>query len=162
MRDRLIYLGAFALGFVLFQQCDAKRQREIGALNALNGQLAASHRVLAQRADSLERSFRTETVTVRQTVTRFRTIVDSIVRFDTIPVTKRETLIVERAAAAIGACTDALGTCAALVRSKDALLANRDSALRTALSLRPSFWERRRDDAVKIGLGVALHWAVAR
>lgn len=154
--ERLIWLGALAASGVLLQQCDARANRDIGALNARIGQLSALHRVLQQKAESLESDLRVDTVHLTRVLTRRDTVLDSIIRHDTIPLTRRETVLVAIADTAIRACTEALGTCAALVRVKDSLLTNYDERLRVEIARRPSFLDKARSAVVYGAAGFLL------
>jgi hypothetical protein len=133
---------------LLVERCTRDRYHE--RLGAAAQQLAAardSSRLHARRADSLSRVFHVDTVRVTKTVTAWRTLTDTLVLSDTVPVpveVVRE--VVATADSAITACTLALGTCseltAALRRQVAGLTAERDAALTIARRAKPGALQR--------------------
>lgn len=157
MRERWAWLAAVAICVLVVYRCDAKAQQEIGALNLRSAQLASANDSLHAVVDSLDTKLEVDTVTAYVTRDRWRTLIDSFTHFDTVHLTRRETLIVERATAALGGCQQALGTCIASVRARDALIANRDSAFAVELARRPSFFDKARSAVVFAAAGYLLH-----
>ena len=160
--ERYVWLGVVAGAGLLLYTCDASANRRYGALDSEAKRLRADSVRLVAHANSIAVRLRVETVTVNRTRTQWRTLVDSVLRFDTVQLTRRETLLVARADTAIKACTDALGTCSELVRAKDRLLANRDSALQVEIARRPSIFDKTRNALAFIAAGYFLHLATAR
>lgn len=143
-----MWVAIIAACAALLYKCDANAQRDIGAANLRARQLDSANKALLATNDSLESAFQVETVTVRETRDRWRTLVDSVLTHDTITLTQRETLIVVRATEALGACQDALSTCMRLRSAKDSIIANREEALRVEIARRPSFFDKVRSAAI--------------
>lgn len=129
-------------------------QREIGRREMVIAQLAAEHRAALQRADSLEKAFRIDTVRfVRlRTVwdTAYRTLTDTVQLTDTVrvPVT-----VLVTADSTIRACSQALGTCEQRVAAERTARQAADRQVKILLQQMPGPLSR-----CGAGVGAAAVW----
>lgn len=134
--------------------------RAIGRWEAREAAARQDARRWAQRADSLSRVFHVETVHVARAVARWRTVRDTLWRLDTVPITRRETLLVAAAETAITACTRALGTCAEALEARDSVTVALRRQLVATQKQRPGWLARfgrtARDVGIGVGVGVLL------
>lgn len=152
-KERWIWLAVFALLAIGVYRWDVSANRRYGALAQRAQQLQDENRNWRRLTESLGTSLRTQTVTVNRTLVRRETVLDSILRVDTLVLTRRESVLVAVADTVIRACTEALNTCAELVRAKDRVIANRESTITLERKLRPSFGDKLRSALVFAAAG---------
>lgn len=107
-------------------------------------------------ADSLVKAFRVDTVRVTQTVTRWRTLRDTLTFSDTVRLTVRESVIVAAADTAVAQCTRTLDTCEAIVAAKDSQLVTLRAQIMNEARRQPGFFRRTAKGMQWLGAGVIL------
>ena len=116
----LIFGGLVALLVITGLWLDRRRATTLGRAEARIEQLARDNIRLAAAARRTDSVFVRDTLRLTRTVTRFRTVVDSLVRTDTLTV--REQVIVATADSALHACADVVASCTARVAARDSVI----------------------------------------
>ena len=127
------------------------REREQNGV--LKGQIAAlttQRNALLRRAPIVRQEFVRDTVLITKTVTKYRTLVDSILRTDTLTV--REQVIVTAADTAIRACREVVSSCSKSLAIADSIHSVDQRIIRAYAEARPSFL-RRWSDRLAWGAG---------
>lgn len=106
--------------------------------------------------DSIQSAFKAETVHVTKTRIEYRTLIDSFTQFDTIPLTKRETVIVQAADNAIRACTLALNSCSILQHQKDSVILSKNEIISQYQKQQPSFVRKNSERLIIFLAGMGL------
>lgn len=106
--------------------------------------------------DSLAKAFRVDTVRLTQTVTRWRTLRDTLTFSDTVRLTVRESVIVAAADTAVAQCTRTLDTCEAIVAAKDSQLVTLRAQIMNEARRQPGFFRRTAKGMQWLGAGVIL------
>jgi hypothetical protein len=149
----LIKAGVVAVvaGSLLMAKCgyDGKRRAEGAA--AVRDSIAAARIMMLER----QRSWR-DTLYVRDTVPKWRTVrmtetlIDTLLKSDTVVLTRRESVIVFAADSAIQACRSIVLGCEARVAVRDSLL--------TAITADRDVWRRRSSPSLITKATTALKW----
>ena len=113
---------ALAVAFLLMSQCERRRSAEDIARHRERAERLARDSAEAvatvRRTDSV---FFRDTVRLTSTVTRWRTVTDSLLRTDTLTV--RESVLVAAGDTVIRACQQAVQSCTQRVAARDSLIA---------------------------------------
>lgn len=125
-----------AIGVLLYG-CEREKTGELTGANRVLQQEKAA---LLRRAPVVRQEFIRDTVVLTRTVTKYRTLVDSILRTDTLTV--REQIIVAAADTAIKACRDVVSSCARNLAIADSLRAIDQRLIKAYQRARPSFVRR--------------------
>jgi hypothetical protein len=127
------FLG-MAVVMLTLTQCERRRHSEReGELTERLRALATERDTLRTRAARRDTVYQRDTVKLTGTVTRFRTLVDSLVRTDTLTV--RESVLVAAADTLIQACRATITTCEQRVADRDRIIANERATRATADAL---------------------------
>lgn len=113
-----------------------------------------------QRADSLTKAFRVDTVRTTEVVTRWKVLRDTLTFSDTVTLTVRESVLVAAADTAIAQCTRTLDTCEAIVAAKDSQITTLTAQVTNEAKRSPGFFRRTAKGFQWLGAGVILGLAI--
>lgn len=149
LRHALPWLVVAVLG--LFAKCtyDGRRRAEGREAVALEQRRVAEKQLLAART-RVDTVYRVDTARLWRTVTRTETLLDTLLKSDTIVLTKRESVLVFVADSLIGQCRAAVLTCEARVRVRDSLNA--------VLLQDRNYWRGRSSPSLLTRLSTASKW----
>ena len=118
--------------------------------------LTAALKIQTKRADSLGKAFRVDTVTLTKHLTAYRTLYDTLTHSDTVRLTVRESVFVQKADSAINACVRTIKTCEALQAEKDSVIQTLGAQVANERKRRPGFFKRVGESVKWVAAGVIL------
>lgn len=151
----LILLVAALVAVFLLYGCE---QRKAGALGAQVQELTRERDELTKRGTVVRREFVRDTVRVTQTVTRYRTLRDSVFATDTL--LARDTVFLRVVAAAdttIRACQESVRSCTVALSIADSIHATDLRQIRALERARPGTLRRWGDRLIWAAVGYAAH-----
>lgn len=125
-----------ALGVLLY----GREREQAGRLAGEVAVLRTQKQALERRAPVVRQEYIRDTITVTKTVTKYRTLVDSLVRTDTLTV--REQIIVAAADTAIRACREVVSSCSKSLAIADSIHSVDQRIIRAYQHAKPSFLRR--------------------
>lgn len=124
--------------------------------------LTRALKVETKRADSLGKAYRVDTVTLTKHLTAYRTLYDTLTHSDTVRLTVRESVFVQKADSAINACVRTIKTCEALQAEKDSVIQTLGAQVENERKRRPGFFKRVGESVKWVAAGVLIGAVVVR